>query len=55
MANKQFLDNDRLKYGENSNTCIILCSGNLNQVGIVTNTNNEITRILHMNKNEIEG
>jgi hypothetical protein len=45
--NKQLNNNDeRQKYGENSNTCIITCSGNNKTVGIVTNSNNEITRIL---------
>lgn len=53
MVNKQFIDNDRLKYGENSNTCIITCSGNLNSVGMVTNSNNEITRILGYSKNDV--
>ena len=41
------------KYGENSNTCIITVSGNYNSVGTVTNSNNEIQRILGYNKNEI--
>ena len=53
IANKQFIDNDRLKYGENSNTCIITCSGNFNSIGTVTNSNNEITRILGYSKNDI--
>ena len=51
--NKQFVDSERLKYGENSNTCIVTCSGNYNNVGCVTNSNNEITRILGFNKNDI--
>ncbi len=55
MVNRQFIDNDRLKYGENSNTCIITLSGNLNSMGIVTNSNNEISRILNYSKNEIVG
>lgn len=55
LINKQFLDNDRQKYGENSNTCIITCSGNYNNMGIITNCNNEITRILGFNKLDIIG
>ncbi len=53
MVNKQFIDNERLKYGENSNTCILTVSGNHNNIGTVTNSNNEITRILGYNKNDI--
>ncbi|KAM3130308.1 hypothetical protein pb186bvf_017604 [Paramecium bursaria] len=53
--NKLGLDQDRLKYGENSNTCIITCSGNYNNIGIVTNTNNEITRILGFSKSDVIG
>lgn len=44
QANKQFVDTEKIKYGENSNTCIITVSGNLNSVGIVTNSNNEVFR-----------
>ena len=55
MVNKQLVENDRLKYGENSNTCIITCSGNYNEMGLVTNCNNEITRILGFPKNEFVG
>jgi len=53
IANKQFIDNERLKYGENSNTCILTCAGNFNSIGTVTNSNNEITRILGYSKNDI--
>lgn len=53
QVNKQFVDNERLKYGENSNTCLITCSGNFNNIGFVTNTNNEITRILGFTKQDI--
>jgi PAS domain S-box-containing protein len=55
VVNKQFIDNERIKYGENSNTCIITCSGNYNTLGTVTNTNNEITRILQYAKGDIIG
>ncbi|EAR83935.1 PAS domain S-box protein (macronuclear) [Tetrahymena thermophila SB210] len=53
QANKQFVDTEKIKYGENSNTCIITVSGNLNSVGIVTNSNNEVFRMLGFQKNEI--
>mmetsp|Transcript_28675 Transcript_28675/g.25657 ORF Transcript_28675/g.25657 Transcript_28675/m.25657 type:complete len:287 (-) Transcript_28675:781-1641(-) len=50
--NKQFVDNDRLKYGENSNTCIITVSGNSADLGTVTNVNNEI-KVLDRTKGEL--
>jgi PAS domain S-box-containing protein len=53
MVNKQFIDNDRLKYGENSSTCIVTCSGNPAQMGHVNNVNNEITRILGYSKSDV--
>ncbi|KAL4459259.1 hypothetical protein ABPG73_001296 [Tetrahymena malaccensis] len=53
QANKQFVDSDKIKYGENSNTCIITVSGNLNSVGTISNTNNETMRLLGFKKNEI--
>lgn len=46
QANKQFVDSDKIKYGENSNTCIITVSGNLNSVGTISNTNNETMRFI---------
>ena len=53
MVNKTLVDQDRLKYGENSNTCILTVSGNFNNLGNVTNSNKEITRILGFSKNDI--
>jgi len=55
LVNKQFIDNDRLKYGENSNTCILTVSGNFNNMGTVVNVNNEITRILNFSKSDLIG
>lgn len=49
------IDNERSKYGENSNTCIVTLSGNFNSIGTVTNSNNEITRILGFSKNDLIG
>ena len=54
-VNKQFIDNDHLKYGENSNTCILTVSGNLANLGIIKNVNNEITRILGFSKPDLIG
>jgi len=53
--NKYVIDEDKKKYGENSNTCIITCTGNYNNTGIVFNCNNEITRILGFTKNDVIG
>jgi len=55
VVNKQFIENDRLKYGENSNTCIITVSGNQNKMGMIKNINNEITRILGFSKADLIG
>lgn len=54
-VNKQFIDNDHLKYGENSNTCILTVSGNLTSIGSIKNVNNEITRILGFSKQDLIG
>ena len=40
---------------QNSNTCIITCSGNFNSMGLITNVNNEINRVLNFSKSEIIG
>jgi len=53
--NKQFIDNERLKYGENSNTLIITASGNSNSMGLILNANNEISNILGYNQNDVVG
>jgi len=55
VVNKQFIENDRLKYGENSNTCIVTVSGNQNKMGMIKNINNEITRILGFSKADLIG
>ena len=54
-VNKQFIDIDRLKYGENSNTCIVTVSCNFSTMGNVISANNEITRIFEFSKSEIIG
>ncbi|CAD8089763.1 unnamed protein product [Paramecium primaurelia] len=55
FQNNKIHDQIRLKYGENANTCIITCSGNFNNMGVVTNCNNEITRLLQFSKSDIMG
>ena len=55
MVSKQFTEDKKTKYGENSNTCIVTVSGNLTTMGMVLNSNNEITRILGFAKNDIVG
>ena len=55
IANKQFLDSEKAKYGENSNTLIVMISGNHNSIGVVVNCNYEISRLLGFNKNDVIG
>lgn len=54
-VNKQFIDSERLKYGENSKTCIMTVSGNLKDMGVIKSINHEITRILGFSKSELIG
>ena len=44
-----------MRFGENSNSCIIICSGNFDQMGEVLQVNQEITRILEYQKSDIVG
>ena len=55
FINKQFVDKDRQKYGENSNTCIVTISGNYNSIGSIINVNNDVTRILGFSKSYLIG
>jgi len=55
ILNQHFIDSDKLKYGENSNTCLITVTCNDNNMGLVSNVNSEITRILNYPKEEIIG
>lgn len=43
------------KYGDNTKTLIVQISGNYNSLGLVTNCNNEITKITGYLKSEIMG
>jgi PAS domain S-box-containing protein len=43
------------KFEEHSDTAIITISGNFRQIGIITNSNNQITNLLGYNKNELVG
>lgn len=49
------LEDKRVKYGENSNCCIITASGNQKDMGIITDCNNEIKRLLGYSKSEVIG
>ena len=53
--NKLSVDEEILKYGENSNTCIITTSCNLNSIGDIINSNDEITRLFGFTKSEVIG
>jgi len=53
--NKKYVDNERFKYSENSNTCIITCSANINDLGIILNANTEVTRILKYQVHDLLG
>src|SRR5689334_21246408 len=45
-VDRNFMDNERMKYSENSKTCIITCSGNLQSMGKVLSANNETLDVL---------
>ncbi len=49
------LNNANNKYNDNSNTCILIVSGNYSNMGVITNVNNEITRLTGLNKNDLIG
>jgi hypothetical protein len=55
QVSNQLQDNDKSKYGDNSNICIIAASGNYSTLGVVTSCNNEITRILGFSKMDLIG
>lgn len=52
---KNFFENDRMKYSENSKTCIITISGNIHSLGKVLNCNTESLNILEYSHTEIIG
>jgi len=52
---KGFLETDRLKYSENSKTCIIMCSGNIHTMGKVLDANTETMNMLNFTHTEIIG
>ena len=55
LINRNLGDSDRFKYSENTNTCVMTCSGNLRSIGVVLNTNSEITRLLQYSASELIG
>lgn len=52
---RKFADEERLKYSDNSSTCLITVSANINELGLVTNCTSEIKRILQFSTNELIG
>lgn len=46
---------DLAKIDENSETAIITISGNFRQIGVITNSNNQISQLLGYNKSEVIG
>ena len=54
-ADKEYIDSEGLRYGENSDTCLIAVSGNLKSMGIVKSVTNDITRILDYSKGDLVG
>jgi len=54
-ANRQFVDDDKLKYGDNANPSIITCSGNFTTMGIILNANNDVFKLLGYSKVEMIG
>ncbi len=47
--------NSNHKYNDNSKMCILIISGNYNNIGVINNVNKEITRITGLNKNDLIG
>ena len=55
VANRQFMDDEKLKYGDNANPCIVTCSANFTTMGTILNANNEIYSLLGFSKTEMLG
>lgn len=49
----KFVDSEKFKYDQNSNTCIMTCSVDMMSLGEVLNCNNEITQLLGYKKQDI--
>ena len=45
-ASKNFSNEERVKYGENSQTGIIIISGNLNNLGVILHCNTQVRNII---------
>lgn len=54
-ASKNFSDEERLKYGENSQTGIIVISGNLHNLGIIVHCNTQVRNILDYYMSDLIG
>jgi PAS domain S-box-containing protein len=55
QINQRQAGEDLTKMDENSDTAIITISGNFRQIGVITNSNNQITNLLGYNKSEVIG
>ncbi len=52
-VNRQFVNSEKSRYNENSTVCVMTVSGNPDSIGIVSNVNNQINRLLNFNKEEV--
>lgn len=48
-------EDKHIKFGENSNSCCIIASGNKGSVGTITSSNSNLHTLLGYQKNEIIG
>ncbi|KRX07713.1 hypothetical protein PPERSA_05776 [Pseudocohnilembus persalinus] len=53
IEHKAYLNTVQLKYGNNSNSAVIIMSGNIHNNYQITNVNYDFTRIFGFNKNEV--
>ncbi|CAD8045670.1 unnamed protein product [Paramecium sonneborni] len=49
----RIIDSEKFKYDQNSDTCIITCSVNIENLGAITNCNNEIQKLLGYKKADL--
>ncbi|KRX00126.1 hypothetical protein PPERSA_10625 [Pseudocohnilembus persalinus] len=53
QMNKQFIDNEKVRYDDTSNTTIITISGNKDEMALVKNCNKELEKVLGFHKSYI--
>jgi PAS domain S-box-containing protein len=54
-VNRQFMEDKRFKYGENSNCQIFIISGRIDNIGTVLNLNTEVLKGFCLSKEDIKG